>query len=65
MWLFWLICGIQNLVIWGFDFKYDYDVWTWLWFGSGILYCLMGIVSKLKSSNKQYTAPSATTPKSE
>lgn len=33
-----LILGIKNFIIWGFDFKYDYDFFTWLWFLNSVLF---------------------------
>jgi hypothetical protein len=39
-----LILGVQNLIIWGLDYKHDYDVWTWIWLATGLVYIILSII---------------------
>ena len=53
--MYWFIFSICNFIIWGFDYKFDPDTMTWVWFGTGVLWLLVGLVSKITSSNSNYT----------
>jgi len=52
--MFWFIYAILNFIVWGFDYKYDPDTMTWVWFGTGILWLLVGILTKLKLPNSDF-----------